>query len=442
MWRFRPDPTTLVTIMRKTFLSLALVGVFALVGCQTSKSSNPLSPTVAGPIAGVNITAPGVMAPSANTQIAINQQPITLTVKNASTNGVRPLSYEFQVSGDSAFGTQLVAKTGVAPGDNGQTSIVLPDKLGDAGNYFWRARAEDGANTGAWTSGVPFTIYIPVVIQAPSPVQPAAGATTTSVRPSFVVTNATRTGPAGTIHYNLAIAQDVAFSQVVLTGTFPEGAAQTTMAIGQDLSASGHYYWRVQASDGKNDGPWSTTVDFRTPAPTAPPPTPTPAPSPGGPGVAADQINMSAASIYNSPTDLASWTVSTALTSVDIRGDGISVQFSKKDGPGRWPDVTPPGWDGPLQFTLGMCLNIGGHWDCSALIEEWYGLDPAGGPPSQIGLNWFYDPQRWGPMTGHQPAAGETIGIFVCEGDCRNNTQGTSSPLRERSNVVLVRFPG
>ena len=416
--------------MRNSLVFLAVISVFGLVGCQTSKSSNPLSPTVAGPIPGVAITAPGVMTPSANAQIAIDQQPITLTVKNASTNGVRPLSYEFQVSNDSSFGTQLFAKTGITPGGNGQTSLVMPDKLGDAGNYFWRARAEDGANTGTWMTTVPFSIYIPVVIQAPTPVQPAAGATTSSVRPSFVVTNATRTGPAGTIHYNLAIAQDITFTQVALTATFPEGSGQTTMAIGQDLSASGHYYWRVQASDGKNDGPWSNPIDFRTPAAPAPTPTPTPTPtpSPGGPAVAADQINMSAAAIYNSPTDLAGWTVSTAITSVNIGGDGISVQFSKKDGPGRWPDVTPPGWNGPLEYTLGMCLNIGGQWDCSAVIEIWNGLDPAGGPPSQIGQNWFYDPLRWGPMTGHQPAPGETVGIFVCEGDCRNNTKGTSSP--------------
>jgi len=163
--------------------------------------------------------------------------------------------------------------------------------------------------------------------------------------------------------------------------------------------------------------------------------------APGVPGAAGDQINMAAAAIYNSPTDLASWTVSTAITSVNFLGDGISVQFSKKDGPGRWPDVTPPGWDGALEYTLGMCLNINGQWDCSAVIQVWNGLDPAGGPPSGIGQNWFYDPLRWGPMTGHQPAHGETVGIFVCEGDCRNNTKGDLSPLRERSNVVLVKFP-
>jgi hypothetical protein len=383
------------------------------------------------------------MTPSANTQISISDQPITLTVKNATTSGVRPLSYEFQVSTDASFGSQVFAKTGIQPG-SGQTSIQLPDKLGDAGNYYWRSRALDGANTGSWTSAVPFTIYIPVVIQAPTPQQPAAGITTTNNHPTFVFADASRTGPAGTIHYNLMIAQDVAFTQIVLSVTFGEQANQTAMTPSQDLPAGSHFYWRVQASDGKNDGPWSSTVDFRTPAappPPPPPPSPTPTPTPGPGGGGADQISMSAAQIYNSPMDLASWNVSTSITSVDIRGDGISVQFSKKDGAGRWPDVTPPGWTGALEYTLGMCLNIGGRWDCSAVIQAWNGADPLGGPPSQIGQNWFYDPLRWGPMTGHQPASGETIGIFVCEGDCRNNTRGDLSPLRERSNVVLVKFP-
>jgi len=44
-------------------------------------------------------------------------------------------------------------------------------------------------------------------------------------------------------------------------------------------------------------------------------------------------------------------------------------------------------------------------------------------------------------MAGHQPAVGEMIGFFACEGDCRNNTSGNSSPLKERTNVVLVPMP-
>jgi hypothetical protein len=152
-------------------------------------------------------------------------------------------------------------------------------------------------------------------------------------------------------------------------------------------------------------------------------------------------LNMSSAAIYNSPVDLASWPITTALKSVTIGPSGFSVEFSKKNGPGRWPDVTPPGWDGNLQYTLGMCVKIGGQWNCSATIQFWYGLQESGGPPGEVGRNWFYDPIRWGPMTGYQPAVGETIGIFVCGGDCRNNPKGDLSPVKERTNVVLLPMP-
>jgi hypothetical protein len=178
------------------------------------------------------------------------------------------------------------------------------------------------------------------------------------------------------------------------------------------------------------------------PAPTpppAPPPPPTPAPPPSfGP----DGIDMGQAVILNSPRDLASWPITTTITELNIRSSGIRVEFSKKDGPGRWPDVTPPGWSGPLQYTLGMCLNINARWYCSAVVEFWHELEESGGPPSQYAQNWFYDPIRWAPMTGHQPAQGETIGFFVCGGDCRNNVNGDLSPARERSNIVLVPMPG
>jgi len=44
-------------------------------------------------------------------------------------------------------------------------------------------------------------------------------------------------------------------------------------------------------------------------------------------------------------------------------------------------------------------------------------------------------------MTYHQPTPGEQIGIFVCAGDCRNRTDGSGSPVKERSNVVIVTMP-
>ena len=86
-------------------------------------------------------------------------------------------------------------------------------------------------------------------------------------------------------------------------------------------------------------------------------------------------------------------------------------------------------------------MNIDGQWYASAPIEFWYGLDASGGPPSQYAMNWFYAPGRWAPMTYHQPAVGETIGFFVCAGDCRGRTDGSGSPVKERSNVVTVTMP-
>jgi hypothetical protein len=41
-------------------------------------------------------------------------------------------------------------------------------------------------------------------------------------------------------------------------------------------------------------------------------------------------------------------------------------------------------------------------------------------------------------MAGWQPQDGETVGIFVCAGNCRNNDAGDRSYVKERSNVAFV----
>jgi hypothetical protein len=270
-----------------------------------------------------------------------------------------------------------------------------------------------------------------VTFDAPKAVSPIDNAVV-GTQPTLVLTNATRTGTPPAVAYRFQVAENEAFTLNMKAWQVPEGQNQTKLTVPVVLATGTNYFWRAQAYDGSIDSPWSALARFQTGS-SAPTPTPGPAGS--------DQLDFGSAEIHNSPSDLASWPITTALQVVDMGPGGISVQFSKKDGAGRWPDVTPPGWDGPLQYTLGMCLNIGGRWHCSAVVEFWYGLDRSGGPPWEYGTNWFYDPIRWGPMTGRQPAVGETIGIFVCAGDCRNNTRGTLSPVQERSNVVLVKQP-
>jgi hypothetical protein len=140
--------------------------------------------------------------------------------------------------------------------------------------------------------------------------------------------------------------------------------------------------------------------------------------------------------------------VTTTITEVDFQymgQDGVHVEFSKRDGPGSWPDVTPPGWGGPLEYTLGLAEYIDGQWYASAAIEFWRGLPASGGNialDQQIAKNWYYD-GRWGPMAGYQPATGEIIGVFVVAGNARNvlGDDPNQSPVMERSNVVLVPMP-
>jgi hypothetical protein len=49
-------------------------------------------------------------------------------------------------------------------------------------------------------------------------------------------------------------------------------------------------------------------------------------------------------------------------TKLEFTNDGVHVEFSRQNGDGRWPDITPPGRTGPLQYTMGMAEYINGGW--------------------------------------------------------------------------------
>jgi hypothetical protein len=418
-----------------------IAAVALLTGCQVQKSANPLSPTIAGPIPGVNITAPQPVAPASGTKVAVDQQPITLVVQNASTNGVRPLSYLFEVAADSDFQNKVFSREGIKPGD-GQTSFKLPDPLATGRTYYWRARAQDGANTGPYSSGTAFNVFTPIVIQAPTPTAPIGNVVTSSATPHFEWTNAVRSGPVGAIAYQVEVASSDTFANKIATWTVAETPSQTGLDSPQALAYGTQYFWHVRAFDPTTAGPWSSTQAFSTPVTpsvTQPPPGGGGGTSGGCGASSADQIDMSTARIYDSPPDLSRWCVTASITSVQFTPSAFLVDFDRRTGANRWPDSPfGDGSAGTIQYTLGMCLNINGHWDCSAVVQFWYGRDLSGsGPPSQVGINWFYN-ARWGEMQGHQPANGETVGLFVCAGNCRSPYW--SSVVHERSNVVLVRW--
>ena len=55
------------------------------------------------PIPGINISRPDAVSPRDNVPVANDQQPITLVVQNATTNGARPLTYSFDIATDTGF---------------------------------------------------------------------------------------------------------------------------------------------------------------------------------------------------------------------------------------------------------------------------------------------------------------------------------------------------
>ena len=262
----------------------ALAGCLAMsitvAGCDAERSSNPLSPSIAGPLAGVTITAPAAVGPTNSLLIATTEQPLTLIFASADSNSVRPFTYEVQVATDAAFTQIVVEITGVEPNEFGQVIIQLPSSLDPDRTYYWRVRALDGANTGEYSATASFELFTPVVIGAPTPSSPASGATTATNTPSLVAQHAEITGPAESIRYRFELANDPGFTNLaaVLTVTQAQGASTSTSPSG--LPYEEEFHWRVrvsaQARNGEITGPWSTTASFSTPQPPVVIGTPTP----------------------------------------------------------------------------------------------------------------------------------------------------------------------
>jgi hypothetical protein len=275
--------------MKLKYTPGVLLTVCALTACETRKSANPLSPDVAGPIPGVSITAPKPLEPGMGQQVVADGSPQTLLIENAGTTGERQLFLQVDVATDGTFQQLIHQAARVAPGGNGRTSYRLPEPLGAGRTYYWRSRATDGANTGPYSSVSNFSVVEPVTIEPPTPLEPL-GAIATN-RPNFVVRNGKISGPAGAVVYRFEIGTSTDQPPAAVVTVSPGSNGTTTMTLG-DLPYSRTLFWRVWATDGTTQSPYSSIVSFITPSPPPPPPappppptptpTPTPPPSPGG----------------------------------------------------------------------------------------------------------------------------------------------------------------
>jgi hypothetical protein len=412
--------------MKAKILSVGLLAVCSLVACEKKSPTAPdtggVTPSAASNDArsGVTQAAPQPVAPADASNIPYGRQPITFTV----TNGVKAvqgktLTYTFEISTDSGFSQIVSGQSDVAEGTNSRTSVSIPP-LGADAVYYWRARTVVNGIAGPNSKARSFRVGPEVRIFAPVSNQPQNGATT-GVPVALSANAAQRQGPAGPLQYEFEVSPSSSFDPVVQRQVVGEQGPVTFANIG-GINQGVTYYWHVRAIDQVNDvtSDWSNTRQF-TP----------------------QSFDPLTAVFHDNPPDIGAWPQGTKITSVVFTPRAIEVDFDRRNGPNRWPDVTPPGWSGSLQYTLGMCMNVNGRWNCSAVVQFWHERDLAdSGPPADIAFEWFYNAGRWKDLYLRQPADGETVALFVVSGDARQQsfTRNSCPRICERSDFVLVPF--
>jgi hypothetical protein len=157
-----------------------------------------------------------------------------------------------------------------------------------------------------------------------------------------------------------------------------------------------------------------------------------------------DAIDLHAAVIHNSPSDIASWPATTLIERLTMRpgqNNGLSFTFG---GNQTWPDYVPPGWTGPIQYTVWAGVQIRGEWHVAGFIQMWRTRPSTGAPILAQWGDWAYDRNRWGNMVDYRPQAGDKMIFFLSAGNARKGSAGPEpdvTSVRERSNVVMVTLP-
>lgn len=103
-----------------------------------------------------------------------------------------------------------------------------------------------------------------LTLGAPVPESPINTAQLDTLRPTFVVRNAT-SGESGLRVYDFQVSHHSDFATTVVSQTgVPEGSGTTSFTPASDLPASARLYWRSRAHQAGSTSPWSATADFRT----------------------------------------------------------------------------------------------------------------------------------------------------------------------------------
>lgn len=165
-------------------------------------------------------------------------------------------SYEVQVSTSATFGNLFADQTQTG------TSYSVSG-LSQGTTFYWRVRALTMTITGAWSSTWSFSTAPGVSPPStPTAVSPPNGSSGLSTSVTL-----TWNGSAGATSYNLQVATDAGFANVVANDS---GVGTTSQQV-SGLVAGTTYYWRIEAVNSAGTSSWSGAWSFTT-ASSAPPP--------------------------------------------------------------------------------------------------------------------------------------------------------------------------
>jgi subtilase family serine protease len=197
-----------------------------------------------------------------------------LSVNNASDPNDDGLTYEFELYEDETLNT-LVQASGPVAEETNMTEWEVPADLQENAWYFWRGRAYDGLLYGEWMPPASFRVNVqndPPT--APTLTSPSNNAEVDTFTPILTVNNASDPDSVN-LTYNFELALDMDFSPIMAseTGIF-QGQGATSWEVPVNLSENTSYYWRAQADDWLDSGPWMAPAVFfvntANDAPTAP----------------------------------------------------------------------------------------------------------------------------------------------------------------------------
>jgi hypothetical protein len=205
-------------------------------------------------------------------------------------------SYNLQVSLAYDFSSIVTEQTGI-----GITSYAVAG-LVQGLVYYWRVSATSVDGTSAYSAPRSFKTQITGIPSVPNLLTPVNGATEVSPNPVLTWSN---TG--GAITYNLVVATDSWFTQIVNNVT---GLTTTSYRL-SNLTLGGRYYWKVLATNSFGSSMYSEQRQFNV---TSIPPVPD-APILGLPANGATGVSPNAVLIWSTAPGAASYNVQVSTVS-------------------------------------------------------------------------------------------------------------------------------